>query len=282
MAIEIVELEKEELKEEELEDEDIEESEESSSDDSSYSPLYDWYDPSLAIYINEISRFPLLEREEEKALTLKIAETQVLLNTNTLTESEREKTNAELESSKDRMIRCNLRLVVKIATIYWRIVEGKMGLVDLIQEGSIGLMRAVEEFNPYKGFRFSTYAYPWIRQKITRAIAEKANIVRLPVHVVTRLGKVKKAMERIEEGGGVASVDSLAEVLGGHYSDDRVRKIIEVQKLQNPVSLNAILSSEKGGKSREFGDFIRDSESSPEEKALSNVAFEEIKAVRVF
>lgn len=247
--------------EEELEDEDIEESEESSLDDSIYNSLY-YLDPSVALCLKAIGKFPLLKKNEEKALTSEIARLQNLLPQ--LSESEKEK----LQELWQKMTCANLRLVVKIAKKY----RGTMEFLDLIQEGSIGLMVAVRKFDPYKGFKFSTYAHWWIRQAILRAIEDIAETIRLPAHVLTKLSDVREARDMGEENEEIIAFDSL----GKEYSKDQVREILRVEKLQNSASLDSFISFREG-KNKTLGDILADPEAlSPLDIAIDNEMQERI------
>ncbi len=272
---EIVALEEEQEEEQEPKDEDIEKFEENSLNDSSHNPLSDW-DPSLAAYFRIISEIPRLNKEEERALTLEIARRQALFNT--LPDSEeKEKIKEEVRDLKHKMVCANLRLVVSIAKKYRERAQG-MENVDLIQEGNIGLMTAVEKFDPSRGFRFSTCATWWIRQKITRAIAEKDKTIRLPIHINQGFSDVKGAMKRIKESDGIINIESLVKALREKYSKDEVWRILEAQKLINPISLDTSLYYEEE-MDREFSDFVQDSEPSPEKKALDKVEGEVIRTV---
>lgn len=247
-------------------DEDVEEFEEDV-----YNPLYDYYDPSVTFYLKAIGKIPLLKREEERMLALEIVELRTLLPQ--LSGSEKEKVKEKLERLRQKMVASNLRLVVKIAKKY----RGTMELLDLIEEGNIGLMVAVDKFDPFRNFKFSTYACWWVRQAIIRAIEDKAETIRLPVHIRTGASNVKKAVKRIKEKGGAINVNSLVEELEEKYSEDQVQKILEAQKLKNISSLDAPLSLEEENEA--LSGFVQDPEPWPDEKALDNIALEEMRAI---
>jgi len=168
---------------------------------------------SVRAYLRDIGRIPLLEHEEEILLGRKVQR---------LMEIEEQKTELELDNeglakasdiplkqikreiregqkAKEKMVTANLRLVVSVAKKY---TKRNMELLDIIQEGTIGLVRGVEKFDPGRGYKFSTYAYWWIRQGITRAIAEKSRAIRLPIHVTENLNRLKKAQRELSQMNG--------------------------------------------------------------------------------
>ena len=191
-------------------------------------------DDPVKIYLKEIGRVPLLTPEEEIELAQKMQEGNA--------------------AAKKRLAEANLRLVVSIAKRY----GGRgMSFLDLIQEGNLGLIKAVEKFDHTKGFKFSTYATWWIRQSITRAIADQARTIRIPVHMVETITKVKKVSSQLlHQNGRDPSADEVATALD--MPIERVREIMRIA--QDPVSLETPIGEEEDS---HLGDFIPD-ESAPE------------------
>ena len=206
-------------------------------------------DDPVKVYLKEIGRVPLLTPEEEIDLALKI-----------------QAGGPEGEKAKKRLSEANLRLVVSIAKRY---VGRGMQFLDLIQEGNLGLIKAVEKFDHTKGFRFSTYATWWIRQAITRAIADQARTIRIPVHMVETINKVKKVSSQLlHENGHEPSAEEIAERLD--MPVDKVREIMRVA--QEPVSLETPIGEEEDS---HLGDFIPDEEAPVPAEAASQTLLKE-------
>ena len=186
-------------------------------------------DDPVKVYLKEIGRVPLLTSEEEIELAIRISEDDA--------------------EAKRRLSEANLRLVVSIAKRY---VGRGMQFLDLIQEGNLGLIKAVDKFDYTKGFKFSTYATWWIRQAITRAIADQARTIRIPVHMVETINKVKKTNSLLlHENGRDPTAEEIAEKLD--MPVDKVREILRVA--QEPVSLETPIGEEEDS---HLGDFIPD------------------------
>ena len=207
-------------------------------------------DDPVKIYLKEIGRVPLLTSEEEIELAEKMSG-----------DNEKQASNA-----RKRLAEANLRLVVSIAKRY---VGRGMSFLDLIQEGNMGLIKAVEKFDYTKGFKFSTYATWWIRQAITRAIADQARTIRIPVHMVETITKVKKASSQLlHENGRDPSPEEIAKRLD--MSVDRVREIMRIA--QDPVSLETPIGEEEDS---HLGDFIPDDDAPAPAEAASLVLLKE-------
>lgn len=186
-------------------------------------------DDPVKVYLKEIGRVPLLSSEEEIDLAIRIA-------------------NGDVQA-KQRLSEANLRLVVSIAKRY---LGRGMQFLDLIQEGNLGLIKAVDKFDYTKGFKFSTYATWWIRQAITRAIADQARTIRIPVHMVEAINKVKKVQSQLlHQNGHEPTPDEIADELD--LPVDKVREIMRVA--QEPVSLETPIGEEEDS---HLGDFIPD------------------------
>ncbi len=214
-------------------------------------------DDPVKVYLKEIGRVPLLTSDEEVQLATDIMNgnnaTEILQQTDTdLPPEQKAELNAHIaagERAKKRLCEANLRLVVSIAKKY---VGRGMQFLDLIQEGNLGLIKAVEKFDPTKGFKFSTYATWWIRQAITRAIADQARTIRIPVHMVETINKVKKVSSQLlHKNGHEPSAEEIAAEL--ELPVDKVREIMRVA--QEPVSLETPIGEEEDSR---LGDFIPD------------------------
>ena len=205
----------------------------------------------VRMYLKEIGRISLLTPEEEMELSIKVA-------------------NGD-EEAKNRLAESNLRLVVSIAKRY---VGRGLLFLDLIQEGNIGLMKAVDKFDYDKGYKFSTYATWWIRQAITRALADQARTIRVPVHMVETINKMARIQRQLTlELNREPSEEEIAKKMG--ISVEKVRDVIKIS--QDPVSLETPIGEEDDS---HLGDFVKDINTmTPEEYATNEILKEEIKAV---
>ena len=211
-------------------------------------------DDPVRMYLKEIGKVPLLTAEEE----IEIAK-------------QMEMGGEVAEAAKKKLAEANLRLVVSIAKRY---VGRGMLFLDLIQEGNLGLIKAVEKFNYTKGFKFSTYATWWIRQAITRAIADQARTIRIPVHMVETINKlIRVSRQLLQEKGREPQPEEVAEAMG--ISVEKVREIIKIA--QEPVSLETPIGEEEDS---HLGDFIQDDEASqPSEEASYTLLREQLEEV---
>lgn len=208
---------------------------------------------SVKMYLKEIGKYSLLKATDEPILAKKILEGD--------------------EEAKMTLINANLRLVVNIAKHY---VGRGMLLLDLIQEGNLGLMKAVDKFDYTKGYKFSTYATWWIRQAITRAIADQARTIRIPVHMVETINKMTRIQRQlIQELGREPTAEEISDVMNGELSAKRIREIQRIA--MEPVSLETPIGEEDDS---HLGDFIEDKESeSPVDFTTRQLLKEELYAI---
>lgn len=231
---------------------DLEDEEEWTDEDTAQAPSYldDISDDSVRLYLREIGKIPLLNPEEELALAQKV--------------------KAGDKKAKDKMAEANMRLVVSIAKRY----SGRgLDFLDLIQEGNTGLLRAVEKFDPDKGFKFSTYATWWIRQAITRAIADQARTIRIPVHMVETINKLLRTQRRMtQELNREPSIEELAAEM--EMEPEKIEYVMKIK--QDITSLDANVRDDDDDSV--LGDFIEDEEAqSPEEAAATQLLKEQVK-----
>lgn len=236
----------------ELKDEEEEEDDEDVLNQGQY--FDDASDDSVRLYLREIGKIPLLNSEEELALAQRVV--------------------AGEKKAKDKMAEANMRLVVSIAKRY----SGRgLDFLDLIQEGNTGLLRAVEKFDPDKGFKFSTYATWWIRQAITRAIADQARTIRIPVHMVETINKLLRTQRRMtQELNREPTIEELAKEL--EMEPDKVEYVIKIK--QDITSLDAGVGRDGEDEDSVLGDFIEDEDgATPEESATSQLLKEQVQAI---
>ncbi len=204
-------------------------------------------DDPVRMYLKEIGKVPLLTADEEVAIAKRM--------------------EAGDESAKRELAEANLRLVVSIAKRY---VGRGMLFLDLIQEGNLGLIKAVEKFDYTKGYKFSTYATWWIRQAITRAIADQARTIRIPVHMVETINKlIRISRQLLQEYGREPTPEEIARAMG--ISEAKVREIIKIA--QEPVSLETPIGEEEDS---HLGDFIQDEDAPAPAEAASNALMKEL------
>ena len=211
-------------------------------------------DDSVRMYLREIGDIPLLSQEEELELAQKAVKGD--------------------KKAKDKLAESNMRLVVSIAKKY----SGRgLDFLDLIQEGNTGLLRAVEKFDPEKGFKFSTYATWWIRQAITRAIADQARTIRIPVHMVETINKVMRTKRRLtQELNREPSDAEVAEAMG--MDAEKIEYVMRIR--QDIASLDASVGRDGDDDESVLGDFIEDSErDSPEEATANQILKEQIAEI---
>ena len=211
-------------------------------------------DDSVRLYLREIGKIPLLSNEEEVDLAYRIVKGE--------------------KKAKDKMIEANMRLVVSIAKRY----SGRgLDFLDLIQEGNTGLLRAVEKFDPDKGFKFSTYATWWIRQAITRAIADQARTIRIPVHMVETINKVLRATRKLtNELNREPTVEEIAKEMG--MEPEKIDYVMKIK--QDIASLDATVGRDGDDEDSVLGDFIEDEgRVSPEDAAAAQMLKEQIAEI---
>jgi RNA polymerase primary sigma factor len=211
-------------------------------------------DDTVRLYLREIGKIPLLKPEEEHELAMKILKGD--------------------KKAKNKMVESNMRLVVSIAKRY----SGRgLDLLDLIQEGNTGLLRAVEKFDPDKGFKFSTYATWWIRQAITRAIADQARTIRIPVHMVETINKVLRATRKLtNELNREPTTDEIAKEIG--MEPEKVDYVMKIK--QDIASLDATVGKDGDDEDSVLGDFVEDEDrESPEDAAANQLLKEQIAQI---
>ena len=211
-------------------------------------------DDSVRLYLREIGKIPLLNSEEELELAHRVV--------------------AGDKKAKDKMAEANMRLVVSIAKRY----SGRgLDFLDLIQEGNTGLLRAVEKFDPDKGFKFSTYATWWIRQAITRAIADQARTIRIPVHMVETINRLLRTQRRLtQELNREPTIDELAKELD--MEPDKVEYVIRIK--QEITSLDASVGKDGEEEDSVLGDFVEDEDGvTPEESATRQLLKEQVQTI---
>lgn len=280
-------------------DADMPESDDEISDDTVIEPsdLDEVTDDSVRVYLREIGRIPLLTQDEESKIAqdiiknapaLKEAEDRLVeIQVDLKTEHDPAKKVAlnkeatslrfkikRLKKPKDEMAEANMRLVVSIAKRY----SGRgLDFLDLIQEGNTGLLRAVEKFDPDRGFKFSTYATWWIRQAITRAIADQARTIRIPVHMVETINKLLRTQRKLtQELNREPTIDELAKAM-----DETPEKIKYVFKIKQDIqSLDATIGGSEDDDASELGNFVEDDSAvRPEEEADEHLLKEQVMEV---
>ena len=235
---------------------DIENEEELTDEDLAITPenVDAFADDSVRLYLREIGKIPLLTAEEEADLAQRIVKGD--------------------KKAKDKMVESNMRLVVSIAKRY-----GGRGLdfLDLIQEGNTGLLRAVEKFDPEKGFKFSTYATWWVRQAITRAIADQARTIRIPVHMVETINKVLRTTRKLTTDlNREPTTEEIAAEL--HMDPEKVDYVMRIK--QDIASLDASVSRDGDDEDSVLGDFVEDEErDSPEDSAANQILKEQLSEI---
>ncbi|WP_255021056.1 RNA polymerase sigma factor, RpoD/SigA family [Cyanobium sp. L1E-Cus] len=234
----------------------------------------------VRLYLQDIGRVDLLTQEQELTLARLVQRREQLLREgdpdkdelgkDELADKERRLTLHRGKRAKERMIQANLRLVVSVAKKYQR--RG-MDLLDLVQEGTLGLERAVERFDPTRGFRFSTYAYWWIRQGITRALASQSRTIRLPVHITEKLNRIKRAQRELSARlGRLPCVAEIAQEL--NLSEALIRETL--LQLPKPVSLESRVGKEHD---MQLGDLLEDGHGTPEQELAREQLHNDLEAL---
>lgn len=236
---------------------DLEDTEDDLTDEDLLTGNYtdDISDDSVRMYLREIGKIPLLDQEEEEKLALRAMEGD--------------------QKAKNKMAESNMRLVVSIAKRY----SGRgMELLDLIQEGNTGLLRAVDKFDPEKGFKFSTYATWWIRQAITRAIADQARTIRIPVHMVETINKLMRTQRKLtQELNREPTVEEIASAMD--MEPEKIEHIFKIK--QDITSLDAGIGKDgEEGEDSTLGDFIEDEDTAtPEDSATMQLLKDQVREV---
>jgi RNA polymerase primary sigma factor/RNA polymerase nonessential primary-like sigma factor len=209
---------------------------------------------SVTSYLKEIGRISLLDAREEVKLANQIQTMLLLLDKENLTPEEK-KIVRQGQRAKQQMVQSNLRLVVSIAKKYQ---NRGLSLLDLIQEGSIGLIRASEKFDPTKGYKFSTYSYWWIKQAMTRAIANQARTIRLPIHITQDLNKIKKVTRNLyQDLGRKPTEQEIAQEL--EIDVKKLTKLAQASRITKPKSLNVTIDDNQ----TELEQILADDSASP-------------------
>jgi len=237
-------------------------------------------DDTISLYLREMSRVPLLDSDEERALAIRIengesAQVELSQLDGNATPQQKEELEKLIESGKEarsHLIKANTRLVVSIAKRY---TNRGVPFLDLIQEGNLGLMKAVEKFDYTKGFRFSTYATWWIRQTITRAIADQGRTIRVPVHMVDRIRQMYKCIHELEQNlGRTPTIDELSKAL--EIDKQKVSWMLRVSWL--PLSLESPINDDED--ESELGHFVEDKETpTPIQTVYSKLLKEKVNDV---